>query len=54
MSETNKVIKYIDEHGKGLADWDIKFISDLIDNPQEFYSDNQITQIYRIYEEKCK
>jgi len=47
------LVKHIDLFGKGLTDWEVNFIADLIDNPPEEYSPRQITVINRIYDEKC-
>jgi len=51
--DTNVLVAHIDAFGKGLNDWEVKFIADLIDNPQESYSEKQIEIIHRIYDEKC-
>ena len=50
-------VEHIDEFGKNLTDWEINFISDMMDkiareamsNP----SDKQIETIKRIYDDKC-
>ena len=47
------LVEHIDSFGKGLTDWEIKFIADLIDNPPETYSEGRIRVINRIYDEKC-
>ena len=47
------LVEYIDLFGKNLSDWEIKFISDLIDNPPDEYSPKQIEIINRIDNEKC-
>jgi len=47
------LVEHIDNFGKNLSAWEIKFISDLIDNPPETYSPKQIEIINRIYDEKC-
>lgn len=57
MNEKNfkpeTLIEHIDSFGKGLSDWEITFISNLIDNPPKNYSEKQIEIINRIYDEKC-
>ena len=47
------LVEHIDSFGKGLTDWEIKFIADLIDNPPKVYSPKRIKIINRIYDEKC-
>lgn len=47
------LVEHIDEFGKGLNEWEVKFIAGLIDNPPEFYSEKQQVIINRIYDEKC-
>ena len=47
------LVEHIDTFGKGLSEWEIKFIADLLDNPPEEYSTNQIKIINRIYDQKC-
>ena len=51
--ESTVLVEHIDSFGKGLSDWEKKFIGNLIDNPPEKYSTKQIETIYRIYNEKC-
>ena len=46
-------LKHIDAFGKGLSDWEIKFVADLIDNPPKEFSGKQNEIIERIYDEKC-
>ena len=47
------LVEHIDSFGKGLSQWEIEFIANLIDNPPERYSDRQVEVIERIYEQKC-
>ena len=47
------LVEHIDSFGKGLDEWEVKFISDLMDNPPEKYSKKQVTVINRIYNQKC-
>ncbi len=47
------LVEHIDSFGKGLNNWEVKFIADLIDHPQDEYSPKQIAIINRIYDEKC-
>lgn len=50
--EIAELVDCIDTFGKHLNEWEIKFISGLIDNPPEYYSAKQRVIINRIYEEK--
>lgn len=47
------LVEHIDSFGKGLTDWEIKFIAGLIDDPPDHYSPARATVINRIYDEKC-
>lgn len=47
------LVKHIDAFGKGLSEWEIKFIKDMIDRPPVVYSPAQTQTIYRIYDNKC-
>jgi len=47
------LVEHIDVFGVKLTDWEVGFISNLIDNPPETYSEKQIEIIDRIYDEKC-
>ncbi len=47
------LVEHIDSFGKGLSDWEVNFIANLIDNPPENYSAKQEEIINRIYDEKC-
>lgn len=51
--DPKELVEFIDLFGKGLNEWEIKFIANLIDNPPRLYSKKQIATINRIYEEKC-
>ena len=51
--EPQLLVEHIDEFGKKLSDWEIKFIADLIDNPRAEFSPKQVDIINRIYDEKC-
>ncbi len=46
------LVRHIDDFGKHLSKWEIKFIAGLIDNPPKSLSEKQITIINRIYDEK--
>ena len=47
------LVNHIDQFGKGLSEWEVKFIASLIDSPPAAYSKKQIEIITRIYDEKC-
>ena len=47
------LVEHIDSFGKGLSEWEINFIADMMDNPPESYSKKQIEIINRIYDKKC-
>ncbi len=47
------LVEHIDSFGKGLNEWEINFIANLIDSPPEIYSDKQEEIVNRIYDEKC-
>ena len=51
--EPEVLVKHIDSFGKGLTEWEVKFISGLIDNPLARYSKKQVAIVHRIYDEKC-
>jgi len=51
--EVDEIISHIDDFGRNLTEWEIKFIANLIDNPPQEYSKKQIEIINRIYDEKC-
>lgn len=46
------LVKHIDMFGKGLSEWEVNFIADMIDDPPEHYSEKQKAIITRIYDEK--
>lgn len=46
-------VEHIDRFAKNLTDWEINFISDLIDHPLFAYSSKQTDIIKRIYDSKC-
>ena len=46
------LILHIDEHGKGLTEWERDFISDHVDNRRFVYTEKQRNIIKRIYDEK--
>ena len=46
------LVEHIDSFGKGLTEWEINFIADMMDNPPQEFSDKQIKIINRIYDEK--
>jgi len=47
------LVEHIDTFGKGLTEWEVNFIANLLDHPPRRYSANQIEVINRIYDEKC-
>ncbi len=47
------LVGHIDTFGKGLSEWEVKFIADMMDSPPQIYSPKQIEIIERIYDEKC-
>ncbi|KKN08802.1 hypothetical protein LCGC14_1053040 [marine sediment metagenome] len=51
--EPQVLVEHIDNFGKGLSEWEITFVADMMDNPPIVYSEKQITIIERIYDEKC-
>jgi hypothetical protein len=55
MTEWNPkiLVEHIDIFGKGLSQWEVDFICNLIDSPPEKYSEKQSKIINRIYDEKC-
>ena len=46
------LVEHIDSFGKGLSEWEINFIADMIDNPPKVYSPKRIEIINRIYDGK--
>jgi len=46
-------VHHIDIFGKNLSEWEIGFISNLIDHPPKTFSDKQVKIINRIYDWKC-
>jgi len=51
--EPHVLVKHIDSFASNLNDWEIQFISNLIDNPPDIYSSKQLYHINRIYDNKC-
>ena len=51
--EVRDIVEYIDRYGKHLTDWEVKFIADLIDNPNGYVSPKMKAVINRLYNEKC-
>jgi hypothetical protein len=47
------LVEHIDSFGKGLSEWEVNFIANMIDNPPTQYTEKQKTIINRIYDEKC-
>ena len=47
------LVEHIDSFGKGLTDWEIGFIADMMDNPPDEYTEPMIVVINRIYDHKC-
>jgi hypothetical protein len=50
--EIAELVEVIDTEGTGLDNWEIGFISGLIDNPPNHYSKQCRVIINRLYEEK--
>ena len=51
--ELYDMILEIDKADSNLQGWDLKFISNLVDNQRWEYSDKQIEHIMRIYDNNC-
>ena len=51
--EPRVLVEHIDAFGTHLDDWEIKFISDLIDHPEKMITPKMYEIINRIYDEKC-
>jgi hypothetical protein len=47
------LIEHIDSFAKGLSEWEINFVADMIDHPPERYTEKQLAIIERIYDQKC-
>jgi len=47
------LVEHIDSFGKGLNEWEVNFIADMLDNPPKAYSEKQVEIINRIYDQKC-
>ena len=47
------LVEHIDTFGKKLSEWEVQFISNLIDSPPKVYTSKQVEIINRIYNEKC-
>jgi len=47
------LVEHIDMFGKKLSEWEVKFISNLIDHPPTVYTPKVVEIIHRIYNEKC-
>jgi len=47
-----ELIQHIDAFGKGLSEWEVNFIADLVDHERFVYTDKMIEVIERIYKEK--
>lgn len=52
--EYQKLLERVDKYGKGLTDWEINFVADLIDNPPAHPSEKQISILKRIDKEKVR
>lgn len=52
MEDPTYMVEQIDQHGEGLSQWEIDFIADMVDYPEENLSDKQIEIITRIYNQK--
>lgn len=51
--KTKDLVKHIDQFGKKLSPWEVKFIAGLIDSMPNTFSKKQTNVIYRIYDTKC-
>ena len=51
--DPNVLVEHIDSFGEGLSEWEVNFITGMMDNPPAKYSEKQIAIINRIYDEKC-
>lgn len=51
--DTKTLVEHIDSFGHGLTEWEVNFISSLIDNPPKSYTEKQTEIVQRIYDEKC-
>ncbi len=47
------LVEHIDSFGKGLSEWEIGFIANLIECPPDVYSLRVVEIINRIYDQKC-
>ena len=47
------MLDHIDTFGRNLNSWEVDFISGLIDQPPEEFSEKQKAVIQRIYDRKC-
>lgn len=50
--KVNATINAIDSEGDGLTEWEVGFISGLVDNPKDWYSPKQIEIINRIFDQR--
>ncbi len=48
-----ELVLHIDSFGRNLNSWEVDFISSLIDDPPETYTEKQKLVINRIYDMKC-
>ncbi len=51
--EIRSLIAEIDMTGLHLTAWEVDFVRRLVDNPPPTFSDEQIIQVVRIYDERC-
>lgn len=49
-----KLLTRVDTYGKGLTEWEINFVSSLIDDPPDHPSKKQIDILKRIDKEKVR
>ncbi len=52
--EITRIINEIDRDGLFLTDWEVDFISDLIDRPRSIFTVKQEAKILIIYNERCR
>lgn len=53
-TELRRLVRAIDEDGKGLTDWEVNFISEMIDRDVRHFSSKQADKIRKIYDERVK
>ena len=51
-AEIKEILEEIDTKGKGLTDWELKFVADILERKQETFSTKQENMIRKILEER--